>query len=190
MWHNFWVALPKYTNMSNKHSWSDFISGAYCAVINMNPNRAFWIAFALLLLRIIDMNSCKCLPFHPVSELGKWMHANPEVAFLRRQRHLRRIRFAPYTWTISRPAKSWFDIHYLSPLLFLRPFVVLFFFRFSAKPSANLELVGLSLSPTILAGLSDRLSKIPLGPAWSMIGSANVWSKWRKFWLENDPGAW
>ena len=33
------------------------------------------------------------------------------VAFLRRRRHLRRIRVAPYTWTISRPAESWFDIH-------------------------------------------------------------------------------
>ena len=39
----------------NKHSWSDFISGAYCAVININPNWAFWFAFALLLLQIIDM---------------------------------------------------------------------------------------------------------------------------------------
>ena len=34
----------------NKHSWSDFIYGAYCAVININPNWAFWFAFALLLL--------------------------------------------------------------------------------------------------------------------------------------------
>ena len=52
------------------------------------------------------------------------------VAFLRRQRHLRRIRVAPYTWTIPRPAESWFDIHYLSPLLFLQPFVVVFVFLF------------------------------------------------------------
>ena len=37
------------------------------------------------------------------------------------------------------------------------------FFSFCAKPSADLELVGLSLSLTTLAGLSDRLSKIPLG---------------------------
>ena len=50
----------------NKHSWSDFISGAYCAVININPNRAFWFAFALLLLQIIDMQH---LAFHPVSEM-------------------------------------------------------------------------------------------------------------------------
>ena len=52
------------------------------------------------------------------------------VAFIRRQRHLRRIRVAPYTWTIPRPAESWFDIHYLSPLLFLQPFVVAFVFLF------------------------------------------------------------
>ena len=37
------------------------------------------------------------------------------------------------------------------------------FFSFCAKPSADLGLVGLSLSLTTLAGLSDRLSKIPLG---------------------------
>ena len=95
--------------------------------------------------------------------MGKWIQANPEVAFIRRPQHFRRICDAPYTWTIPRPAESWFDSHYLSPLLFLRPFVALFlfFFSFCAKPSADLGLVGLSL--TTLAGLSDRLSKIPLG---------------------------
>ena len=120
-----------------------------------------------------------CL-FHPVSEMGKWMHVNPECRFIRRRRHVRRIRVAPYTWTIPRPAESWFKIHYLSPLLFLRPFVALLFFSFSAKPSADLELVGLSLSHTTVATLWDRLSKIPLGPVWSNIGPANVGSKWRK----------
>ena len=97
--------------------------------------------------------------------MGKWIQANPEVAFIRRPQHFRRICDAPYTWTIPRPAESWFDSHYLSPLLFLRSFVALFlfFFSFCAKPSADLGLVGLSLSLTTLAGLSDRLSKIPLG---------------------------
>ena len=33
------------------------------------------------------------------------------VAFLRILRRLRRIRVAPYTWTISCPAESWFDVH-------------------------------------------------------------------------------
>ena len=84
-------------------------------------------------------------------------------------RDVRRIRVAPYTWTISRPAELWFGIHYLSPLLFLRPFVVLFFFLFVA----NLQLTWSSL--TTLAGLSDWLSKIPLSPAWSKLGPANVW---------------
>ena len=89
------------------------------AVININPNWAFWFAFALLLLQIIDM---QMFPFSSCI------------------RDIRRIRVAPYTWTISRPAELWFGIHYLSPLLFLRPFVVLFFFSFCAKPSADLKL--------------------------------------------------
>ena len=139
----------------NKHSWSDFISGAYCAVININPNRAFWFAFALLLLQIIDMQHLQMFPFSSCI------------------RDVRRIRVVPYTWTISRTAELWFGIHYLSPLLFLRPFVVLFFFLFVP----NLQLTWSSL--TTLAGLSDWLSKIPLSPAWSKLGPANVWSKWR-----------
>ena len=47
----------------NKHSWSDFISGAYCAVINMNPNRAFCFVFAPLLLQIIDMQQLQMFAF-------------------------------------------------------------------------------------------------------------------------------
>ena len=106
----------------NKHNWSDFISGAYCAVININPNRAFWFAFALLLLQIIDIQHLQMFPFSSCI------------------RDVRRIRVEPYTWTISRTAEVWFRIHYLSPLLFLRPFVVLFLFSFWAKPSADLKL--------------------------------------------------
>ena len=92
--------------------WSDFISGAYCAVININPYRAFWFAFALLLLQIIDMQHLQMFPFSSCI------------------RDVRRIRVVHYTWTISRTAELWFGIHYLSPLLLLRPFVVLFFFFF------------------------------------------------------------
>ena len=124
----------------------------------MNPNQAFCFAFAILLLQIIDMQQQQMFAFFILYQ--RWVNEYMQilnVAFLRRQRHLRRIRVAPYTWTIPRPAESWFDIHYLSPLLFLRPFVV--FFSFSAKLSADLELVGPSLSLTTLAGLSDRLSK-------------------------------
>ena len=129
MWHSFWVALPKYINWSNKHSWSDFISGAYCAVISMNPNQAFCFAFASLLLQIIDMQQQQMFTFFILYQ--RWViHVNPECRFIRRRRQVRRIRVAPYTWTIPRPAESWFKIHYLSPLLFLRSFVALLFFLF------------------------------------------------------------
>ena len=82
------------------------------------------------------------------------------VAFLRIQRHLRWIRVAPYTWTIL---ITWALCSSCGYLLYC-------LFSFSAKPSADLELVGLSLSLTTHTGLSDRLSKIPLGSAWSKIG--------------------
>ena len=126
---SFCVALPKYINWSNKHSWSDFISGAYCAVISMNPNQAFCFAFASLLLLIIDMQQQQMFTFFILYQ--RWViHVNPECRFIRRRRQVRRIRVAPYTWTIPRPAESWFKIHYLSPLLFLRSFVALLFFLF------------------------------------------------------------
>ena len=129
MWHSFWVALPKYINWSNKHSWSDFISGAYCAVISMNPNQAFCFCQSTS-TNYRHATAANVYLFHPVSEMGKWIHVNPECRFIRRRRHVRRIRVAPYTWTIPRPAESWFKIHYLSPLLFLRSFVALLFFLF------------------------------------------------------------
>ena len=97
----------------------------------MNPNQAFCFAFAILLLQIIDMQQQQMFAFFILYQ--RWVNEYMQilnVAFLRRQRHLRRIRVAPYTWTIPRPAESWFDIHYLSPLLFLQPFVVVFVFLF------------------------------------------------------------
>ena len=151
----------------------------------MNPNQTFCFAFAILLRQIIDMQQQQIFAFFILYQ--RWVNEYIQilnVAFLRRKPW---IRVAPYMWTIPSSAESWFDIHYLSSLLFLRPFVV--FFSFSTKPSAGLKLVELSLSLTTLAELSDRLSKIPLGLAWSKIGPANLGSKWRKFWLRNDPGA-
>ena len=146
----------------------------------MNPNQAFCFAFAILLLQIIDMQQQQMFAFFILYQ--RWVNEYMQilnVAFLRRQRHLRWIRVAPYTWTILITWALCSSCGYLPYCLF----------SFSAKPSADLELVGLSLSLTTLAGLSDRLSKIPLGLAWSKIGPANVGSKWRKFWLKNDPGA-
>ena len=35
----------------------------------------------------------------------------------RRRRRLRRMRVAPYAWTLPRPAHSWFDVHYNDPLI-------------------------------------------------------------------------
>ena len=55
--------LSKSQIPKNKHSWSDFISGAYCEVINMNPNQAFCFAFAILLLQIIDMQQQQMFAF-------------------------------------------------------------------------------------------------------------------------------
>ncbi|XP_068748036.1 uncharacterized protein [Montipora capricornis] len=39
------------------------------------------------------------------------------IAILRRRRRCRRVRNRPYTWTILRPAESWFDIHYNDPTI-------------------------------------------------------------------------
>ena len=52
----------------------------------------------------------------------------------------------------------------LEPFALLAAICRIVFFSLCAKPSADLELVGLSLSLTTLAELSERLRKIPLGP--------------------------
>ena len=87
----------------NEHSWSDFISDVCCAVINMNPNQAFCFAFAILLLQIIDMQQQQMFAFFTLYQrwINDYMHI-VNVAFLRRRRHLRRIRVGPYTCTIPR----------------------------------------------------------------------------------------
>ena len=117
----------------------------------MNPNQA---------CKLSSCNSSKCLPFSSWNRDGNEYMQILNVAFLRIQRHLRWIRVAPYTWTILITWALCSSCGYLPYCLF----------SFSAKPSADLELVGLSLSLTTHAGLSDRLSKIPLGSAWSKIG--------------------
>ena len=94
----------------------------------MNPNQAFCFAFAILLRQIIDMQQQQIFAFFILYQ--RWVNEYIQilnVAFLRRKPW---IRVAPYMWTIPSSAESWFDIHYLSSLLFLRPFVVLLSFFF------------------------------------------------------------
>ena len=94
----------------------------------MNPNQTFCFAFAILLRQIIDMQQQQIFAFFILYQ--RWVNEYIQilnVAFLRRKAW---IRVAPYMWTIPSSAESWFDIHYLSSLLFLRPFVVLLSFFF------------------------------------------------------------
>ena len=110
-------------------------------------------------MQIIVMQQQQMFAFFILEQRWEWIHANPECRFSKNTA----------AFTLNSCCALHVDHpHYLSPLLFLRLFAVLF--SFSAKPSADLELVGLSLSLTTHAGLSDRLSKIPLGSAWSKIG--------------------
>ena len=94
----------------------------------MNPNQTFCFAFAILLRQIIDMQQQQIFAFFILYQ--RWVNEYIQilnVAFLRRKPW---IRVAPYMWTIPSSAESWFDIHYLSSLLLLRPFVVLLSFFF------------------------------------------------------------
>ena len=82
----------------------------------MNPNQAFCFAIAILLLKIIDMQQLQMFAFFILYQ--RWVHEHMQilnVAFLRRRRSLRRVRVAPYLWTIPRPPESWFEIHYNDP---------------------------------------------------------------------------
>lgn len=82
----------------------------------MNPNQAFCLAIAILLLQIIDMQQLQMFGFFILYQ--RWVNEYMQilnVAFLRRRRHLRRVRVAPYMWTIPRPPESWFEIHYNDP---------------------------------------------------------------------------
>ena len=65
--------------------------------MNMNPNKEFCFAFAILLLQIIDMQQQQMFAFFILYQ--RWVNEYMQilnVAFLRRQRHLRWIRVAPY----------------------------------------------------------------------------------------------
>ena len=77
--------------------------------VETTTGRAEKCAIAILLLQIIDMQQQHMFAFFILYQrwVNEYMHIL-NVAFLRRWRHLRRIRVAPYTWTIPRPAESWF----------------------------------------------------------------------------------
>ena len=147
---NIWVTLPKYINRSkstqlirfnfwcilcgNKHEPKSGILLCFCHSTSAN----YWHATAA--------NVCL---FHPVSEMGKWIHANPECRFskktgiyvkfvlcLTQGPFLTQLNYGLifFTWTLCSSCGH---------LLYC-------FFSFSAKPSADLELVGPSLSPHLL----------------------------------------
>ena len=88
------------------------------SIVNMNPNQAFCVAIAVLLLQIMNIQQQQMFAFFNLYQ--RWMNeyrAVLNIACLRRQRRLRRMRVGPYTWTIPRPAESWFDIHYNDPTI-------------------------------------------------------------------------
>ena len=76
------------------------------------------MAIAVLLLEIINIQLQQMFAFFMLYQ--RWANEYREmtnIAILRRRRHLRRVRNRPYTWTIPRPAESWFDIHYNDPTI-------------------------------------------------------------------------
>jgi len=84
----------------------------------MNANQAFCVAIAVLLLQIINIQLQQMFAFFILYQ--RWANEYREmlnVAILRRRRRCRRVRNRPYTWTIPRPAESWFDIHYNDPTI-------------------------------------------------------------------------
>ena len=103
MWHNFWVALPKYKNRSK---WTQSIRFHFWRVLCGNAHEPK-----------SDTLLCYCHSTSTNYRHATAANANEymqilNVAFLRRQRHLLRIRVAPYTWTIPCAAESWFDVHW------------------------------------------------------------------------------
>ena len=96
---------------------SDFNFSAY-SMVNMNPNQAFCIAIAVLLLQIMNIQQQQMFALFILYQ--RWMseyRAVLNIACLRRQRRLRRMRGGPHTWTIPQPAESWCDIHYNDPTI-------------------------------------------------------------------------
>ena len=87
-------------------------------LVNMNANQAFCLAIAVLLLQIINIQLQQMFAFFILYQ--RWANEFREmlnIAILRRRRRCRRVRNRPYTWTILRPAESWFDIHYNDPTI-------------------------------------------------------------------------
>lgn len=143
MWHNIWVTLPKYINRSkstqlirfhfwcilcgNKHEPKSGILLCFCHSTSAN----YWHATAA--------NVCL---FHPVSEMDKWIHANPECRFSKKTGIYVKFVLCLTQGPFLTQLKLWFDIHYLNPVLLLRSFVVLFFFLFLPNPQLTWSWLG------------------------------------------------
>ena len=87
-------------------------------LVKMNANQVFCLAIAVLLLQIINIQLQQMFAFFILYQ--RWANEYREmlnIAILRRRRRCRRVRNRPYTWTIPRPAESWFDIHYNDPTI-------------------------------------------------------------------------
>ena len=105
-------------NISKSIDRSDFTFPVFYSIVNMNPNQAFCVAIAVLLLQIMNIQQQQMFALFILYQ--RWMNeyrAVLNITCLRRQRRLRRMRVGPYAWTIPRPAESWFDIHYNDPTI-------------------------------------------------------------------------
>ena len=147
----------------------------------MNPDQAFYFAFAILLQSTNYQHATVtnvCL-FHPVLEMGKWIHVNPGCCFSKKTVAFTKNLCGSF---LAQPNHGLIFITTTWPIGLLQPFILLvaiYYIVFSAlqlsyrssfsrQPSADLELIRLLLSQTTLAELLDQYNKIPLGPAWSV----------------------
>ena len=86
------------TTCSKHHELKSGLLLRYCGLILQIINIQQQQMFALFLFYHVWVNEYR---------------AALNIACLRRRRRqLRRMHVGPYTWTIPRPAESWFDIHY------------------------------------------------------------------------------
>ena len=87
----------------------------------MDPNQIISVCFtiAVFLLQIISIQQQQAFAFFILYQRCVFEYRTLlSVAYLRRRRRrLRRMRVAPYAWTLLRPADSWFDVHYNDPLI-------------------------------------------------------------------------
>lgn len=112
------VALQITYQLSDFRSTHQLRGKCVVILVNMNVNQAFCVAIAVLLLQIINIQLQQMFAFFILYQ--RWANEYREIlniAILRRRRHFRRVRNRPYTWTIPRPADSWFDIHYNDPTI-------------------------------------------------------------------------